>query len=120
MIPEQHIEFKKVTGLTLGYTINKNNEINFYSNEIKTAAESDSGISYCINNTFPLLLITNIPKSTTEYQGYTQQNLGNGRYLNTFGQQAPCYTDKAQKKNIDLITQQNKLFTMFLESVQSY
>ena len=120
LIPEQHIEFKKVPGLTLGYTIDKNNEINFYSNEIKTAAESDPGISYCINNTFPLLMVTTIPRSSTEYQGYRQQYLNNGRYLNIVGQQAPCYTDKAQQKSIDLISQQSKLFTMFLESVQSY
>ena len=118
-VPELKIRFKNVNGLSLNYLI-ETDKLIFTSSEIKSAALVDSGISYCVANTFPALTISSFPKSQGEFQGYNQIKLNDGRYLNEYGQQAVCYDPASKPTDIQLINSQSALFTQFLNSVQSY
>ena len=121
IVPELHIKFMNVQGLTLNYTTDQNNNISFYSDEIKKASVNDSEILDCNVNAFSKLSISTISIDKTEYKGYTQKTLNDGRYLNISSLQAPCYTNKALKGDVDLITnQENVLFNKFVNSAQSY
>jgi hypothetical protein len=121
LVPELQIGFRKVPGLTPTYVYDpKNQDVSFSTKELNLAAQYDKGLSYCVTDLFPVVAISTVSRDQSEFQGYGQKKLADGRYLNIYGPQAVCYTDEATKEHKDLVENQAKLFSQFLNTVQSY
>lgn len=116
-VPEWKIRFTKVDGLDVTYSI-KDGYLHFSLTKINSLAQTDKDIKDCADQ--GAYLITTISKDQTDYQGYYQVKLADGRYLNTYGPQAVCYNPRAKAENIEILKEQSNLLPKFVNSVQSY
>jgi hypothetical protein len=120
-VPELKLRFTKVPGITLHYALfNDNKSVHFYSEELVKGAMTDPMLAECAVGAFSPLTSSVVPRSQTDYQGYAQYDLGGGKYLNSQGQQAPCYGAAPSKVSLDLLDSQYNLYSQFIKSVRSY
>ncbi len=120
LIPELRIGFSKIQGLTMNYQIKNGGAVAFSSEELTAAAQKSPALAYCATDGFSSVRVSNIPRDQAEFQGYAQKKLADGRYLNTYGPGAVCYTDAATQKDKDFANSQFTLFYQFINSGQSY
>lgn len=118
LIPELKIGFRKVSGLTVSYSMTKD-RIVFAVKELQNLINSDPNLAYCGGTQFLPHVSMSLAKGDTI--GGHQISLGDGRYLDVYGHQSICYDmQKTSAASAQELANISELFSSFLKGAQSY
>lgn len=118
LIPELKIGFRKVSGLTVSYSMMKD-RIVFFVKELQDLVNSDSNLKYCGGTQYLPHVSLSLAKAET-IGGY-QIPLGDGRYLDVYGNQDVCYDmQKTSAASAQELANIGEMFSSFLKGGQSY